>query len=206
MDTQRRNFNTIKTMKTHTLRKYLALACIILSGTGLLAQQTANYKLTPKDIIDFQITGEPDLTSVIRISEDGTAIFPLIGSVKVGGLTVPETTAMVTSRLQDGYLGHPQVNITIHTYSKKFFTILGQVKSPGAYDFQGLDEITLLEAVGMAGGYTKTANSSSVVVKRFENGHEQVIKLNATRMAGSKDSAAFMIKPGDVITVKEALF
>jgi polysaccharide export outer membrane protein len=179
---------------------------MVWGNVNVEAQQIANYKLTPNDLIDFQVSGEPDLASVIRIAADGTAIFPLIGSLKVGGHSIPETTGLVTAKLKDGYLGQPQVNITVHSYAKKFFTVLGQVKNPGAYDFQGLDQITLLEAVGMAGGYTKTANASSVVVKRQDAGHEQVIKLNATRMARSNDSAAFMIKPGDIITVKEALF
>ena len=72
---------------------------------------------------------------------------------------------------------------------------------------KGSDEITLLQAIGMAGGYTKIANPGRVTVKRQqEGGGERVIKLDAKRMARGDDSASFYVKPGDVITVAESMF
>ena len=72
---------------------------------------------------------------------------------------------------------------------------------------KGSEEITLLQAIGMAGGYTKIANPGNVTVKRrLEGGREQVIKVDAKRMARGQDSASFFVRPGDVITVAESLF
>jgi len=170
-------------------------------------QQTAsNYKISPKDLVDFRVFQEPELDSVIRVSGDGSAIFPLIGSVKLSGLTVAEATQLLNSRLRDGYLVNPQVNITVREFAKKYFTMLGEIAKPGSYDMVGEDEIPLLQAIGMGGGFSKIANPSNITVKRVVEGQEKILKLNAKKMASGTDPSAFMVRPGDIITVGEAIF
>ena len=181
-------------------------------GSQMQADQMAmqgtqvNYKLSANDLLDFRVFQEPDLDAVVRVAGDGTAIFPLVGSLKVGGMNVGEATQLVAARLKDGYLVMPQVSITVRDYAKKIFTVLGEVQKPGAYDMPGLDEISLLQAIGMAGGYTKVADPGNVTVKRIQNHKESIQKFNAKKMAQGKDHALFMIKPGDVISVGESLF
>jgi polysaccharide export outer membrane protein len=68
------------------------------------------------------------------------------------------------------------------------------------------EDVTLLQAIGMAGGYTRLAEPANVTVKRIENGAESLMKLNAKRMARGGTSAAFKIRPGDVISVPESMF
>ena len=186
-----------------------ALLALFLAAiaTNVLFAQDANYRLSANDLLDFRVFQEPELDGVIRVSGDGTAIFPLIGAVQVVGKTVTAATEEIKARYRDGYLVYPQVSLTVRTYAQKLFTVLGQVQKPGSYDMKGSDEITLLQAIGMAGGYTKIANPGRVTVKRQqEGGGERVIKLDAKRMARGDDSASFYIKPGDVITVAESLF
>ncbi|MFM8457961.1 MAG: polysaccharide biosynthesis/export family protein [Chthoniobacterales bacterium] len=185
---------------------FVALFLSALS-LALVRAQDANYKLSANDLLDFRVFQEPELDGVIRVSGDGTAIFPLIGAVQVVGKTVTAATEEIKARYRDGYLVYPQVSLTVRTYAQKLFTVLGQVQKPGSYDMKGSDEITLLQAIGMAGGYTKIANPGRVTVKRQQpGGGEQIIKLDAKRMARGDDSASFYIKPGDVITVAESLF
>lgn len=185
----------------------LALAILSAGGHDAVRAQDANYKLSANDLLDFRVFQEPELDGVIRVAGDGTAIFPLIGTVNVGGKTVTQATEEIKAHYRDGYLVYPQVSLTVRTYAQKLFTVLGQVQKPGSYDMKGSDEITLLQAIGMAGGYTKIANPSRVTVKRLEEGgSERLIKLDAKRMARGGDSSSFYIKPGDVITVAESLF
>ena len=185
---------------------FLLLVLVVASVPALRAQD-ANYRLSANDLLDFRVFQEPELDGVIRVSGDGTAIFPLIGAVTVVGKTVTAATEEIKSRYRDGYLVYPQVSLTVRTYAQKLFTVLGQVQKPGSYDMKGSDEITLLQAIGMAGGYTKIANPGRVTVKRLEEGgRERLIKLDAKRMAKGGDSSSFYIKPGDVITVAESLF
>jgi protein involved in polysaccharide export with SLBB domain len=189
------------------LKAVIVALCLSVLSVPALRAQDANYRLSANDLLDFRVFQEPELDGVIRVSGDGTAIFPLIGAVPVVGRTVTEATEAIKARYRDGYLVYPQVSLTVRTYAQKLFTVLGQVQKPGSYDMKGSDEITLLQAIGMAGGYTKIANPGRVTVKRLEGGgSERIIKLDAKRMARGDDSSSFYIKPGDIITVAESLF
>lgn len=184
----------------------VTLVLLVAFSLPVLCAQDADYKLSANDLLDFRVFQEPELDGVIRVSGDGTAIFPLIGAVNVVGKSVTAAIEEIKTRYRDGYLVYPQVSLTVRTYAQKLFTVLGQVQKPGSYDMKGSDEITLLQAIGMAGGYTKIANPGRVTIKRLEGGREQVLRVDAKRMARGGDSAAFYIKPGDVITVAESLF
>lgn len=176
----------------------------VQSSTG--ERVSPDYRLAPDDLLDFRVFQEPDLDAVVRISNDGHAIFPLVGSLLISGKTIPEAIGTIETAYRDGYLKKPQVSLTIRAYAKQLFTVLGQVQKPGSYEIDGSKKITLLQAIGMAGGYTNIADPSNITIKREENGTESVIKLNAKRMAREEDNAAFFLKPGDVISVGESLF
>jgi protein involved in polysaccharide export with SLBB domain len=171
-----------------------------------VTQGIDDYRLSPSDLLDFRIFQEPDFDAVIRISGDGTAIFPMIGQVQIAGRTVGEATEMLRQRYMAGYLANPQVNLTVRTYARRIFTILGQVQKPGTYQIEGNEQVTLLQAIGMAGGYTRIANPSNVVLKRNEGGVEKVYHFNAKKMARSQTESSFRVLPGDVITVAESIF
>lgn len=170
------------------------------------ARESADYRLAPDDLLDFRVFQEPELDSVVRVSGDGVAIFPLVGAVPIGGKSISQAIESIQAAYRDGYLKNPQVSLTVRAYAKKLFTILGQVQKPGSYDMQGSSTITLLQAIGMAGGYTKIADPGNVTVKRKEAGGERVLKFNAKRMARGEDNTGFTIKPGDVISIGESLF
>ena len=171
-----------------------------------VAQVEGDYRLAPTDLLDFRIFQEPDFDAVIRVSGDGSAIFPMIGRVHVAGMTITQATETLRQRYMGGYLANPQVNLTVRTYAKKMFTILGQVQKPGTYPIEGNESISLLQAIGMAGGYTRIANPSNVVVKRNEGGIDRVYNFNAKQMARTAMDSTFRIMPGDVITVAESIF
>jgi polysaccharide export outer membrane protein len=167
---------------------------------------TRDYRLAANDLLDFRVFQEPELDAVVRVSGDGMASFALIGSVPIAGRTIAEAAELIKARYRDGYLKNPQLSLTVRSYARKLFTILGQVQKPGSYDMQGTNQITLLQAIGMAGGYTKIADPANVTVKRLEAGGERVLKFNAKRMARGEDRTTFFIKTGDVISVGESIF
>jgi len=198
-----------------TLQVLCALLALAVMATLAPAQtppstnaafQTRDYRLAPNDLLDFRVFQESELDAVVRVSGDGVASFALIGPVQIGGRTIAEATELIEARYREGYLKNPQVSLTVRSYARKLFTILGQVQKPGSYDMQGTNQITLLQAIGMAGGYTKIADPANVTVKRLEPGGERVLKFNAKRMARGEDKTSFFIKTGDVISVGESIF
>jgi len=192
----------------HLIRVVLLGATCLASLAGpVYAQDASNYKISPNDLLDFKVFQEEDLNAQVRVAGDGTAIFPLIGSANLAGKTVPEATALLRQRYLNGYLVNPQISLIIQTYAKRTFTVLGQVQRPGSYELVGDQAVNLLEAIGMAGGYTRIADPGKVTVRRRESGQDQMFRVNAKRP--EKDgvgAASFAIKPGDIVTVGESIF
>lgn len=160
----------------------------------------------PTDILSISVFQEPDLKSTLRVSNEGTIDFPLIGQVRVDGLTPQAAAHALEAKLLKGYLIHPQVTVTVMEFSKRRFTVLGEVQHPGSYDIPDQTTLTVLQALGMAGGYTRVANPRHVVLMRRSGSGEEVFRLDARRMADGGPNAGFTIQPGDVITVAESAF
>jgi polysaccharide export outer membrane protein len=164
------------------------------------------HTLSAGDVVLIRVFQEDDLESTLRIGEDGTIAFPLVGAVRVAGQTPRTAAETLQAALKRGYLKNPQVSVTVTRAAKFKFTVLGQVQRPGSYDLPVNEKLTLLQALGMAGGYTAIADPKKVVIKRSEAGKESLLRLNARDMASASSSSAFQILPGDVITVPESLF
>jgi polysaccharide export outer membrane protein len=160
----------------------------------------------PADILEIAVYQEPDLKSTLRVSNEGTIVFPLVGPVTVGGLSPQAAAQALRDRLAKGFLMNPQVSVTVMEFSKRRFTVLGEVQKPGSYDMPAQQEVTVLQAIGMAGGYTRIANPTKVTLMRKLDGSPKTFALDAKRMASGNAESAFMVQPGDVITVAESRF
>lgn len=163
------------------------------------------YRLSPNDVVRITVFQEDDLSTVTRISKDGTLQFPLIGRARVGGSSLQGAVEILERQLRE-YLVRPQVAITVLDYSKRRFTIMGQVNRPGSFDMPDEASVNLIEAIGMAGGYTRIANASKVILKREEDGVEKTYRLDAKRMSRDEDMERFPVLPGDTIIVGESIF
>jgi polysaccharide export outer membrane protein len=165
-----------------------------------------NHTLTPGDLVLIRVFQEDDLESTLRIGQDGTITFPLVGAVRIGGQSPRAAAETLANALKKGYLRNPQVTVTVTRPFKFRFTVLGQVQKPGAYELPSAEKLSLLQAIGMAGGYTQIADPKKVVVKRRTGEKETIIKLNAKDMAGAGSNSGFEVLAGDVISVGESWF
>jgi protein involved in polysaccharide export with SLBB domain len=183
-------------------------AVLILLAAASLAQDTSdnNYRLSPNDLVEIRVFQEPDLDCRVRIGGDGSVTLALVGAVTLGGKTINEAADYLRQKYGERFLVNPQLTITVIDFSKKRFTVLGQVQNPGSYSMPDNEGVTLLQAIGMAGGYTRIAEPSNITVKRINSGIESLMKVNAKRMARGDASATFKILPGDVISVPESMF
>jgi polysaccharide export outer membrane protein len=131
---------------------------------------------------------------------------PLVGSVKIGGKSVDEAAQIIRARLAKGYLVNPQVNVSVSEFSKRFVTVIGEVQKGGTFEFPNQGPLNLLQAIGLAGGYSKLAEPRKVTVKRVLNGREESVTVDAKAMAAKSGSKIMEIQPGDTITVAQSIW
>lgn len=162
------------------------------------------YTLSPGDQVAVEVFGEDDLRTNGRLNSDGNLTVPLLGSIHLAGLTPTQAASRVTELYSRDYLVNPKINVTLVSYGSRRFTMLGQIGHPGIFEMSP-DGIDLLEAVAMAGGYTRIAAPERITVRRHTTSGEQIIKVNAKRFTKGK-GGGFRVEPGDTITVGESIF
>jgi polysaccharide export outer membrane protein len=168
----------------------------------------AGYVLTANDQVAVEVFGEEDLRTNGRLNGEGNLSLPLLGSVHLSGLTLTQATSRVTELYARDYLVNPKVNVSLVSYAKRRFTVLGQVNRPGSFEMpegspSGID---LLEAVAMAGGYTRIAAPERITVRRHGPKGDEVLKVDGKRLARGAGTSDFKVLPGDTITVGESIF
>ena len=161
-----------------------------------------DYVLSANDIVHVRVYQEDDLEAKVRISKDGSIVLALLGTVNVGGKTREQAARHIRDLLAEKYLVNPQVTLEVTDFAKRRFTVLGQVQRPFIYEMPGDETVNLLQAISMAGGYTRLGTGRGVTVQRGK----ESFKLDADAMAKNKDVKIFEIQPDDIITVPEKIF
>jgi polysaccharide export outer membrane protein len=191
----------------------LSLVLIVAFAFPAIAQQKAdspapptNYLLGQGDVIAVRVFRESDLDSQHRVSRDGTINFPLVGSVSFVGKSTTQAAAYLAALLDKDYLVRPQVSISVVTYAKRNFVVLGQVQKPGTFPIPEEESMDLLGAIAAAGGFTRLADQSNVILRRQAGGREESKTINVRDLIKGKGGTAIRILPNDTITVEERLF
>jgi polysaccharide export outer membrane protein len=174
----------------------------ILSSVILGTAQAGDYRLYPGDVITIGVWGHEELTgregdnSGIFIRPDGKLAFPLAGEVYASGLTVAELTGLITEKLGN-YLVNPKVSINIIKYHTIRIYVLGEVNKPGLYEID--KQHNLLDAIGMACGYTKDAAKKHVFIIRKDKVQEP-IKANLLQLLKRGDiTQNYVLEEGDLV-------
>jgi polysaccharide export outer membrane protein len=167
----------------------------------------AGYILGPNDQVAVDVFGEDDLRTSGRLNPEGNLNVPLLGSIHLAGLTTTQAASKLTELYSRDYLVNPKINVTLLSYAKRHFVILGQVGHPGIIEMPESSPggIDILEAIAMAGGYGPSAAPERITVRRHSASGDQILKVNAKRLAKGK-GGGFLVEPGDTITVGESIF
>jgi len=166
----------------------------------------ADYQIREGDMVQVSVFDEPELAAGGRVRNDGTIQCPLIGAVKIKGLSQTAAARLIEEEYRKDYLVHPEVNLFVSQFSVQRITILGQVQRPGSHDLQAEKDLTILQVLGLAGGPTRIANLKKVLVKRVVNGQERIFKVDVQSMASGSQTMMFYVREDDVITVPESFF
>jgi len=172
------------------MMKRIAIGIFLLAmSAGAWAQAD---KLGVGDAIHVTVFQQPDLTTDARISEKGSIAMPLIGEVKIAGLSQPEAAAQIAGKLKDGqFLKNPQVAVAITTVRSRQVSVLGAVARPGRYP---LDDTSsqLSDVIAAAGGITAAGADTVVVIRDGKETRLPVI------------GKSFELKGGETINVERA--
>ena len=158
--------------------------------------------LAPGDLIDLEVFDTPELSSPkLRIGEDGSIVIPVVGSIKIAGLTPLAADAAIEKRLRDDQIMlNPSVTVLVTDYSTLGIDVLGEVKAPGIYSFLGTH--SLYDALAAAGGATVVEGSSITVTHRADPTHPVIVPVGGPDF--SQVQNATQVQPGDVVEVSRA--
>ena len=177
------------------VRYFIAVFLFLIAG-GATAQapgELSSYKLGSGDLITIRVVGEEDLKrEMVRLSDAGTISFPILGELRVKGMTVGALEELITKGLKGRYLLDPQVTVMLEEY-RNFF-VNGHVEKPGGYPFS--PGLTVRKAISIAGGFKERAARDKLNIIRDDDPTQtpRKVDLNAP------------VYPGDVLTVEESFF
>ncbi len=165
------------------------------------ATPAIEYRLGSGDVVRISVYQNPDLTQEARITEVGVISFPLLGQVRLGGLTVPAAEKVLADALRNGnFVRQPQVTILVLQIRGNQVSVLGQVNRPGRYPIEVAD-MRLTDMLATAGG-TSNGGSDLVVITGQRNGQPMRLEIDLPSVftaAGSDKNV--VIQNGDTIWV-----
>ena len=153
------------------------------------------------DLLEISVYGAPEFTKQTRVADSGDIAVPLIGSVRVAGLTLREAELAVAKRLTEGgFFTDPQVSIFEKEYATQGISVLGEVQKPGIYPLLGSRK--LWDALSAAGGVTPKAGNTITVTHRGQRQDTQKIVLPPNQTFPPECNLD--VFPGDIVVVSKA--
>lgn len=168
------------------------------------APRPEDYELAEGDLLQVTVFEAEELKREVRVGDQGTIILPLIGVVKVKGLTTRQAAEKIEQAYRKKYLQDPHVDIFVKQYQGGKITLLGALKKPGTYDYFGRQR--LLDVLAMGEGLSEKAGRM-VQVRRAAGDPQRattmLIDLDNVVLKGQME-ANIVIERGDVIYVADA--
>ena len=166
-----------------------------------LEQRYPRYVIQQQDTLLLSFPLTPEFNQTVIVQPDGYINLQNAGSLHVQGLTIPELTDALKTAYS-GTLHAPIIDVDLKDFQKPFFTVTGQVGKPGQYDLRS--EITVAEAIAVAGGLAPTAKTQVLIYHRASDNWLEVKKLNLKEVLEGKNvNEDPIIKPGDMVFVPE---
>jgi len=181
--------------------KLLLFCLLLVANIGLTSAQTKyspdmefgkHYQLATGDTVNIHVFQESDLSVEEKVSDTGTITYPLLGVLKVAGLTIERLQKIVHDGLEGYYLVNPRVNVKIIQYRN--FYINGYVEKPGPYPF--VPGLTARKAISIAGGFKDRAYREAV----------RILREGKPEGKGEKEKLDIKVFPGDIVTVDRSFF
>jgi polysaccharide export outer membrane protein len=165
------------------------------------AKKTHALQIAAGDLLDVNLLDTPELSSKLRVDENGAVTLPLAGVLQVSGMTAEQAAHAIETRFRDSDMVlDPHVSVAVLEYATQGVVVLGEVKNPGVYPLLG--EHGLLDLISAAGGITPNAGKAVTVTHRDDPSHPVIVRVESA--PGSTTSFNVDIEPHDIIMVSHA--
>jgi len=200
----------------------LALAAVVAGGASLAGQSSSGssesnpppdgYLLGADDVVTITVWNQRDLSGPYVIQGDGTISFPLIGRMKVAGMTLRDVEKSLSGRLAAGFFNNPQVSATVEQYRSQQVYVVGEVRQPGTYPLTR--STTLMEILSKAGSASAAtevlvvrpkspqANAGPVMPDQAAS---ETVRVDLRELESSGMVPTVMLRDGDTIVVPPGL-
>jgi polysaccharide biosynthesis/export protein len=176
-----------------------ALVAMMLTVRPSVAQKES-LLIGPGDLIQVDVLDTPEMEQQARVTDDGSAPLAYVGNVQVGGKTpAAAADAIRLLLISKNVMKHPQVTVRVQEYSTQDVSVLGQVRTPGAYPLTTPQPV--LRVLSLAGGVTDLADRQ-VTVKRHGSPEQLTYMLSNDPQKMLTDM--IMVNPGDIVMVPKA--
>ncbi len=174
------------------------------NASSSVASAPAEYRLGAGDVLRISVYQNPDLLLETRVSEAGIVSYPLLGNIRLGGLSVTQAEKLITDGLKSGnFIKNPQVTIAILQVKGNQASVLGQVNRPGRFPIETAD-MRLTDLLANAGGVAPTGGDQ-LVLSGVRAGKPFRAEIDLpTIFASGGESQDMLIQNGDVIWVDRA--
>jgi polysaccharide export outer membrane protein len=161
---------------------------------------SGRYRLTPSDVIELRFPYVPEFDQTVTVQPDGYVSLRVVGDLRAAGRTLPQFKQMLIEAYVD-VLREPVINVILKEFEKPYFVAAGEVANPGKYELRGAT--TLTQALSLAGGHTRDAKHSQVVIfRRFSNEWVEVKQVDVKKMYDGRNlSEDPLLRPGDTVFV-----
>ena len=158
-----------------------------------------SYKIGAQDVLRIDVWKEAEISRSVPVRPDGKISLPLLNDVQAEGLTAMELSNVITEGLKK-YITSPQVTVSISEINSRRVYVTGEVTRPGAFPL--LPNMTVLQALTSAGGFTQFARTKKIYVLRSESGRPVKHPFNYNDVVkGNRQEDNIVLQPGDTIVV-----
>lgn len=171
------------------------------SAPPAVAGMAEDIRIGAGDLLRVDVFGLDDLDRKVRVLSNGSISLPLVGNLRVAGLTLAEAEAEIEQILTDKRLvKEPEVSIFVEEFKSRAVSVQGAVVRPGVYQLVG--RRSLLDVLGEAGGIDQRGGRSIFVLRPDSAGEKQWIEIDSERLTDQGDlSLDIPLQPGDVVMV-----
>ena len=163
------------------------------------ATSDPNYLIGGQDVLDVSVWKEAELTRTVPVRPDGKISMPLLNDVQAAGLTPTQLADQIRESLKK-FVTDPQVTVIVTQINSQRIYILGEVTRAGAYPL--LPNMTILQGLSSAGGFTQFANLKKIYMFRTENGKQVRYPFNYKDVInGKSQDENVVLKAGDTIVI-----